>query len=696
MNFQLVTEAPSWMLILCLLAGFAYALVLYRKETTFSGVATWVTWTMAILRFFAVTFLCVLLLSPLVKTLFRQVERPLIVFLQDQSQSITSVTDSQVVKKDYLESLNALKKDLESDFDVRVFGIGEHVKESPEIDFKDKISDLSEPVDELKSRFTGRNLGAIILSSDGIFNKGTNPLYTYSGLRVPVYTIGMGDTTVRKDLIISRVNHNKTAFSGNTFPVEITLDARQCNGQEILLTILKGNDPVLTKPITITSNRYNMLFPLFLEAGAKGMSHYVVKVSKLDGEISHINNQRDFFIETIDSRQQVLVIANSPHPDIAVLKSLLESNPNYQVKTILANEFDGKTDDINLAILHQLPSITQGASEIIQKLQKEKIPVLYILGAQTSTGALNKLGTGVSIEEQNGNNTEIMAEPATDFPYFTMEEEHLRRIRSFPPLVSPFGDYSIVGPVQVLLYQRIGSVKTDMPLLLFNEQNEQKTAVLAGEGIWKWKLREYSDFNSSEGVTALLTKTIQYLATTEKKKPFRVFFKNSYSENEPVIMDAEFYNESGEPVNTNEATITILDENSNKYPFTFSRTGKAYTLQAGYLPVGSYSFTASTVAGNKSHIETGNFTVNALQAELTETIANHQLLNALSEKTGGRFFLPASIRNLATAIKERDDIRPVSFTQKKLDEVINLKWVFALLLFILSIEWFMRKRNGGY
>src|SRR5687768_18069533 len=57
-------------------------------------------------------------------------------------------------------------------------------------------------------------------------------------------------------------------------------------------------------------------------------------------------SQRDFFIEVIDSRQQVLLIANAPHPDIAVLKNLLESNPNYQVRAVQFSEFDGKVDNI--------------------------------------------------------------------------------------------------------------------------------------------------------------------------------------------------------------------------------------------------------------------------------------------------------------------------------------------------------------
>ena len=289
-----------------------------------------------------------------------------------------------------------------------------------------------------------------------------------------------------------------------------------------------------------------------------------------------------------------------------------------------------------------------------------------------------------------------MADPVSNFPYFTMDEEHLRRISSFPPLVSPFGNYNSNSAIQVILNQRVGAVKTDMPLLFFGEQGDHKSAVLTGEGIWKWRLREFSEFNTTEAVSTLLLKTVQYLASTEKKTPFRIFFKNAYNENEPVVMDAEFYNETGELVNTNEATITISDENKNKYPFTFSRTGKSYTLQAGYLPVGSYSFTASTVSGSKTFTETGNFMVTALQAELTETIANHQLLAALSDKTGGRFFLPSKISDIVASIKGKEDIRSVSYTQKRLDEVINLKLIFSLIVILLSAEWFMRKRSGGY
>jgi len=162
------------------------------------------------------------------------------------------------------------------------------------------------------------------------------------------------------------------------------------------------------------------------------------------------------------------------------------------------------------------------------------------------------------------------------------------------------------------------------------------------------------------------------------------------------LMDAEFYNESGELVNLSDVKITLSDENGNNYPFVFSKIDKAYSMNAGYLPVGTYKFTATTVSNNKTFTESGSFTISSLLAELSETIANHQLLNAISDRTGGKFFLPASIAEIAKEIKNRNDIKAVSFTQKRLDDVINLKWIFALIMLLLSVEWFMRKRSGSY
>jgi hypothetical protein len=51
---------------------------------------------------------------------------------------------------------------------------------------------------------------------------------------------------------------------------------------------------------------------------------------------------------------------------------------------------------------------------------------------------------------------------------------------------------------------------------------------------------------------------------------------------------------------------------------------------------------------------------------------------------------------LADILKKREDIKSISYTDKRLDDLINLKWLLGLLILLLGAEWFMRKRNGAY
>ncbi len=114
------------------------------------------------------------------------------------------------------------------------------------------------------------------------------------------------------------------------------------------------------------------------------------------------------------------------------------------------------------------------------------------------------------------------------------------------------------------------------------------------------------------------------------------------------------------------------------------------------MPAGEYKYDAQTKVGDKIYKQHGEFSISALQIELTNTIADHQLLYSLAKKHDGEMVYPADMDKLASRLNAREDIKSVSYTEKKLNDMINLKWIFFLLLALLSFEWFMRKRNGAY
>ncbi len=648
------------------------------------------------LRFFAVIFIAILLLSPLLKTNLREVEKPIIVVAQDNSESIVTGKDSAFYRNEYAENFDKLVKQLGDKFEVKTYSFGDKVEENNEFTYSEKQTDISGLFDEINNVFGNRNVGAIVVASDGLFNKGTNPLYTADKAIAPIYTIALGDTNVRKDVILSRVNHNRFAYLGNNFPLEIVADAKQFKGSEVILTVLWDSAKVFEKKISIGSDNYSETVPVILEAKKPGLQKYIVRLSSLKGEITQRNNSTDIFIEVLDGRQKVLIVANNAHPDIAALRQAIEVNENYEVDVRLLDNLDKNINAYNLIILHQLPSQKPAAANLVQNVIQAGIPAFYIIGKDTRIQNFNTAGLGLEIQVKNNSVNEVQAVPDEHFTLFTLDDELRKNIQKFPPLQSPFGDYRLSPAASVMLKQQIGMVSTDMPLLYFTQQGENKIGVLTGEGLWHWRLSDFAVNGNHNAFNSFVSKIVQYLSVKTDKSLFRVNVKNHFTESEPIIFDAELYNESYELINEPEVNMTIVNSGNKKFPFTFTRTGNAYRLNAGNLAPGNYKYEATVSIGDKILNARGSFTVSALFIETVNTVADHQLLFNLAESSGGKLFYPTALEILGNEIASREDIKQIIYNQKKLRDLIHFKWLFFLVLFMLAAEWVTRKRSGSY
>ena len=126
------------------------------------------------------------------------------------------------------------------------------------------------------------------------------------------------------------------------------------------------------------------------------------------------------------------------------------------------------------------------------------------------------------------------------------------------------------------------------------------------------------------------------------------------------------------------------------------RTVSAYHLNAGKLKSGNYTYEASVQVGDKLLTDKGEFTVSPLNIEMTNTIADHNLLFNLSQSRGGEMYYPNQLDELSDKILSRDDIKTIVYRQKKYSELLNLPALLTLILLLAAMEWFIRKRSGGY
>jgi len=695
LGIDIVTEYSLWFVLLCIALGIAYAAGLYYKERK-SDFSLTIVWILAVIRAVAVSLTAFLLLNPMIKKVSRTTEKPVIIIAADNSRSVVTGKDSLYYKNDFPKQISSFADNLSEKFNVKKYTFGDEVKQGLNLDFSEKQTGFSSLFDEINTRFSNRNVGAMIIASDGIYNKGTNPLYASSGIGFPVYTIALGDTNVRKDVILSKVNYNRIAYRDNFFPVEVIVNAKKCKGLSSKVTVSADTKVVFSKNLTFRSDNDFETVKLKLKAGRTGMQHYKVRVLPVDGELSLTNNALDIFIDVLEGRQKILILANSPHPDISALKQAITSNKNYEAEDFIIDKFDKPVDGYNLIILHQLPSPDNGVNEILKKIKAENIPVLYILGLQSDFTLFNGQNTGFSISGTRIIYNDALPVFNPEFSLFSLSGKTLRAVQDFPPLHSPYGNYEVSPSVNILFEQRIGTVETGAPLLLFNQTPYEKTGVINGDGIWKWRLYDYKKNGNHNAFNEIINKVVQYLSVKVDKSLFRVYGKNNFNENDDIEFDAEVYNASYELVNEPDVTLTITDDKDNRYPYTFNRTANAYHLNAGNLPVGRYKYTARVNSGGKILNASGEFVVSAMNIETTNTIADHNLLYNLSEKRGGEMVFPSQLDKLVNDIKSRDDIKTVVYTQLRYTEILNLPWLLALIIGLLSLEWFIRKRAGGY
>jgi hypothetical protein len=678
---------PLW-IIPCFLFGFSCAWFLYQKSNV---LAQRLKWNLFFIRGSLISLLAFLLLSPLLKSTIYRLEKPLVIIAQDASSSINST--NVVDTAEYHQNLRKLAKQFGADFEVKILNFGDEVK--PGFDFRQqaKTTDIASVFSYVNEQYSNRNIGALILASDGIINRGTNPNLNIKTVHFPIYSIALGDTIPKKDVLISLVNYNKLVYLGSDHQIEIHVSATKSKGKKSNLRIKTNDGQNQLLGFEIDQNDWQKTFSVKLQTLKKGVQKISILVDSIAGELSNQNNQQTVFVEVIDGREKVLIVADGPHPDISALKESIESNKNYEVKLAFADAIPTNIKDFGLIIFHALPTFNHPISAFLK--QSSSASRWFIIGSNSDLSTLGKQQNLLNMAT-NSLSQEYFPVLNEDFYAFSLSDNVKNMVSNSAPLIAPFGNYALKGSGIVLLHQKIGNVLKSTPLLSFGNDGGIKTAILSGEGIWRWRLQNFEKNENHAAFDELITKTVQYLTAKEDKRKFRVFpIKNGFLANEHIILQAELYNDAYNLINEPEVSAEIKSETGKKYSFLFSKQNKAYQLDAGVLPYGVYNYSAKTQLGEKKYQAQGQFLIEDLNIEMMKTTADHQLLYNLAKQSGGVLIYPNEIGNLKKLITNNEAIKTISFSESSYDDLIHLKWFFALLILLLAAEWFLRKRNGG-
>jgi hypothetical protein len=689
----LIFENSPWLILICLVVGAVLTYLLYRKPGPWGSITHYVLITF---RFLLISFLCFLLVGPIVKQFNNRIEKPHYVLALDNSASLSEVLPKEFLS-DQINRIKTLGQTLETNgYKVEYRSLAQTFEPNTidSVRFDHPSTPLNDLLKRIQTDYEGKIISGVVLFSDGIHNQGLSPIFT--PFKFPIYSMGLGDTIPQQDVRLKAIHYNKIAYQGNRFIIRAEILNDGFIDKNIVINISDGGRILQSKTLELSNPPQLLETDFKLEAANKGLKDFTVSIAAVDGEFSLKNNIRHAYLEIIEGKRKILLASKSPHPDIKAIKNAIEKNKNYQLDLYIPGISNPESDSYDLIILHQISQQEIQRIPTVSNHLNAGLPLWTIVGSKSNLNRVNSENQFISIKTINFQKDLVTPSFNASFSKFQLSPELQDVITNFNPVTVPFANYAIGGGAEVLLFQKVGNLVTNNPLMVVIDDGDQKSAVMVGEGMWQWRMQDYSKNQSFELFDELMSKLVQYLSSNEEKSRFKVYpLTQEFTVNEPAVLETEVYNEIYEETYGHAVDLELSgpESFSETYSYVTSLGNSKYRISN--LVPGIYTFKAQTSIDQKPVRSQGQFTVTEMQLEALSLTADHQLLRSLSSKTSGAFYQQDQWENLTKDLSEKQ-AQGIIFSEEILTPVIKWPWALAILLVLVSMEWILRKYHGSY
>ena len=673
---------------------------------------------LTVLRGFGLFLVFLLIAEPILSLVTRTIEKPLIAVLVDNSRSMTIQDPARQRKQALIDALQSNSVRTLSDIGSTRFGLFSNqlkwlMSFSPDsLTLDGDGTDISSILRAVQEQTRTANLQAVVLLSDGNSTTGANPLYEAEELGVPVFTVGIGDTSEQKDILVRKVLTNDITYIGNRVPVNATIRSSGYTGQRIEV-LLKDESGILDRRLLTTeTGTRDYEVPLSFVPQKEGVQKFTVESSSLPGELTTRNNRSSFFTKVLKRKMRILLFAGGPSQDVAFVRRALQADKNLEVKTFigtgngqfyegnLTNTALTESDCIFLVGFPTTSTSTASVSAIADAVGGGK-PAFYVLSRTIDISRMHALAQFLPFVIQSVSTDEYQAfieipETQRNNPLLKLSES-LPSFEIWSKLPPIFKTQSILRSKpesEVLALTRVLSTTTNDPFLLKRSVDGQKSVALLGYGVWRWSM--LADASSGNVLEPFLSNAVRWLTTREDAQQVRVQpTKQTFTTQESVEFVGQVYDQSYEPLDNASISVT-LQHGSRTNELALSPVGSGrYEGSLDQLEEGDYRFTSKvTLDGKQIGEQTGRFAVGGTNVEFLETKMNKPLLQRMSNQTGGRYYDGNTLGTLPDDIRALSNFQPRERVRTSEFELWNISWMLALVVVTFSFEWFLRKRAG--
>ena len=699
-NFEKISlnfAFPSFYFFLALLLMAGYTVYSYRF--TVPPVSSIKKIILISLRTVALLLLLFAFFEPVLSYAKKKILEPVNLVFVDNSRSIEikdgthrEDTEMQFIKD---LSINGLKNNT----GLYTFG----TKISPlSFDSLNKVN-FSEGGTDFSNIFTfleksNLNISSVVIVSDGVITEGADPLHVAERLNLPVYTVGVGDTTRRNDISVKNVLHNDLIYSETPTSIVATIANTGFTGKNLPVSLYEGTTLVDQKNAALNADGVqNVNFTYTPKTS--GEKKLTVSIADSKGEFTYANNKKLFYINVLSNKVKVLILAGSPSTDVAFLKNTLKSDRNLTVNSVTQvatdkfiedNNRQELIDSANVLFLVGFPSKETSPAllqSVLTAITDKDKPFFITLSDGTDFNKLKLFQSELPFIINNVSSDYIEIQPdisADELDNPLLQNNAANPVTAWnnlPPVYQPNVDMQPKPESQVLSLVKVNNIPMNRALIVTRMLGKQKSIAVLAKDIWRWKLETVPQ--NLDLFDRFVLASVKWLNSKEDHKQVAIkTSKKIYSLGEPVEFSAQVYDQSFNPVSNAEVKINIRDGNKN-FPINLNSLGSGlYEGRFTTDKAGDYSFSGTaSLLGKKYGEDKGNFNVGEVDIEMMNPIMNYEYLTLLSHQTNGKFFYNSNYKNLFEILRDRN-----KKTSKDKIEVSEIN--------IWSSEWFLRKRSG--
>ncbi len=495
---------PVFLVIAILLFGL-FTLFVYRF--TVPVINTKLKALLIALRFLALLLLLFIIFEPVLALTKKITINPLSLVFIDNSRSIT-INDGTNREQTVRDFTSKLRKEINAnEFEAYTFGnkVTQPTSEELEnLNFSEGSTNFSNIFSLVNNQ--NKNISSIVIISDGVITEGTNPLFTAEKLHIPVFTVGVGDTSRRNDVEIKNVLYNEYIYAETPTTIQTTISNTGFAGKEINISLFEGNIPIGQKKITLSEDGIqNIEFEYNPKSG--GEKKLTVVASDLNGEFTKANNKKVFYINVLGNKIDILVLGGSPSSDISFVKESLENDKNFRVSS-LTQFAQGKflekanpqtlVDSADIFFLIGFPSNeTTGEfyNKVKNKILNESKPFFLSLASGIDFKKLNELQRELPINISLKSNLYREVQPLisgneTKNPLLQNNSANpIAAWENLPPVFQPDIQFTTKPESEIIAGTKINNTPSNIPLIVWRKLGSKRSIAVLAKDIWKWKLQ---------------------------------------------------------------------------------------------------------------------------------------------------------------------------------------------------------------